>query len=102
MESTKRESALADLDLAQQEVLELLAKAHETCESLSQRPDVDGLNIEKSSKEYLELVQSIRSRIRKHSGFLMQYTPYGQGNYGLNMELQVADAHARLFKEDSK
>mmetsp|Transcript_28376 Transcript_28376/g.28674 ORF Transcript_28376/g.28674 Transcript_28376/m.28674 type:complete len:114 (+) Transcript_28376:234-575(+) len=100
MSSSKnsQSNALRDLDCAEKDLLVLMQKAQETCAELEKVPNCNMKRIEELSSEYIELTETIRSRIRKHIGFLVPYAAYGQGNYTLRSEVDVAKACSQLLE----
>ena len=120
----KLNNTFNELNQAEDEILRLMEVAEETIHELERIPTCDYNKIDNLSKEYLNNLQSIRSKIMNHSHLVNSNTllstsssssssnqissstssssiiSYTMNNYSLKKEVEILKSFQNLQKED--
>jgi hypothetical protein len=121
MDENNLNNSLNELNQAEEDVLRLMEVAEETIHELERIPTCDYNKIDNLSKEYLNNLQSIRSKIMNHSHLVNSNTllstssssnqissstssssiiSYTMNNYSLKKEVEILKSFQNLQKED--
>mmetsp|Transcript_8698 Transcript_8698/g.12982 ORF Transcript_8698/g.12982 Transcript_8698/m.12982 type:complete len:115 (-) Transcript_8698:282-626(-) len=93
------EDMLTKLEELEKDIASILQVAEETVHELDNLPHCDVKKLENLSEKYLSLIADVKRNALEGSKYLKPYRPYGQGNYALRRQVEVA--HASSVLEDA-